>query len=433
MQERLKSVKGSRVILVLLLVFVVSLSIPLLLYFVVWKIPDNSGEIEVLNIASKHRIDKANTLPVDENGWFYYSEALEKMIISRDSPEQQPVSSIIKNGVNADNYEKVQKILKENEVVLELADKGFSQPGFHVPFDYSQGLMNSRMSYTYETVKQLTDFLILTAKLEIFRGNFSGAARRYAQILSFARGIGQNRMLIDTMISTSIYNNVLPHIRRMLLDMPADNAEIPELVLVEMKIAERTKDFFINTIDNELLVTGITFDLVKNKKQPLPHEIAKQIRSLPLGLVIDRERRAYENWFLNSRKAVMGDYRDFQVQFKSFKMPPFVILAPIIIMNIDGANTTFLRSCVEFDGIMLLAALRKFMAVKGQYPDRLEDLVPEYLSQLPEDPFSPDKKFIYKKSSDSMILYSVGPDMTDDGGSTLSDRSSNTGDIVFTR
>ena len=78
----------------------------------------------------------------------------------------------------------------------------------------------------------------------------------------------------------------------------------------------------------------------------------------------------------------------------------------------------------------------------GTFPDRLEALVPDELPSLPSDPYS-GRPFGYISQAQSRriwpdslaekrLLYSVGPDHTDDQGMPL-DRSPKTGayDIVF--
>jgi hypothetical protein len=63
-------------------------------------------------------------------------------------------------------------------------------------------------------------------------------------------------------------------------------------------------------------------------------------------------------------------------------------------------------------------ALRCYLAQHGTSPDRLEMLVPEYLSSTPMDPFSV-RGFIYKPQATNWILYSIGPDKVDDGGKPI--------------
>ena len=60
-------------------------------------------------------------------------------------------------------------------------------------------------------------------------------------------------------------------------------------------------------------------------------------------------------------------------------------------------------------------ALRLFRQDRGRFPDRLDELVPQYLAATPVDPFS-DQPLVYRRGDGGFVLYSVGPDGTDDGG-----------------
>jgi RNA polymerase sigma factor (sigma-70 family) len=72
----------------------------------------------------------------------------------------------------------------------------------------------------------------------------------------------------------------------------------------------------------------------------------------------------------------------------------------------------------EVRGTMLSAAIELYGAENTSYPTSLSDLVPNYLSEMSEDPFS-GEPFEYAVTESGYLLYSVGPDMQDDGGSPL--------------
>ncbi|MGC9454900.1 MAG: hypothetical protein ACP5HU_08530 [Phycisphaerae bacterium] len=60
-------------------------------------------------------------------------------------------------------------------------------------------------------------------------------------------------------------------------------------------------------------------------------------------------------------------------------------------------------------------ALRLFELDNGRRPESLDELVPEYLSEVPRDPFDPDAHIRYRPD-DTPVLYCIGPDGVDDGG-----------------
>jgi len=60
-------------------------------------------------------------------------------------------------------------------------------------------------------------------------------------------------------------------------------------------------------------------------------------------------------------------------------------------------------------------ALAGYRHDHGKYPNRLAQLCPEYIDEVPLDAFSGDDLH-YRRNGDGYLLYSVGPNMRDDGG-----------------
>ena len=66
---------------------------------------------------------------------------------------------------------------------------------------------------------------------------------------------------------------------------------------------------------------------------------------------------------------------------------------------------------------MLIAelAVRAYVQDKGRPPERLDQLVPEYLKGVPQDPFG-SQSLVYRPQGTNWLLYSVGLDGVDNGG-----------------
>lgn len=88
----------------------------------------------------------------------------------------------------------------------------------------------------------------------------------------------------------------------------------------------------------------------------------------------------------------------------------------------DIAATFLSQFKSQQEGLAQTRALAVAIAIRlhevehGQLPQRLEDLVPKYLSAIPADPFSKDKKPLRYQSAPWVIIYSVGEDGLDQGG-----------------
>lgn len=75
-------------------------------------------------------------------------------------------------------------------------------------------------------------------------------------------------------------------------------------------------------------------------------------------------------------------------------------------------------------------ALRCYEAEKGHPPARLDEGVTNYLSKVPQDPFS-GRPMVYRSQGTHWLLYSIGPDGVDDGGRPAGRGSPVVGDIRF--
>jgi hypothetical protein len=68
--------------------------------------------------------------------------------------------------------------------------------------------------------------------------------------------------------------------------------------------------------------------------------------------------------------------------------------------------------------LQVVLALKNYQLKNGELPSSLSELVPGYLVQIPEDPFSEGK---LKYSKTDSLVYSVGSDLEDNGGAPEAD------------
>jgi len=88
------------------------------------------------------------------------------------------------------------------------------------------------------------------------------------------------------------------------------------------------------------------------------------------------------------------------------------ILTPAVRRIIEIGN----RLPIDVGAALTIIAILRYNGDTGRYPQNLNQLVTDgYLKQLPIDSFA-DKPLSYRKTEDNFILYSVGPNFTDEGG-----------------
>jgi hypothetical protein len=97
------------------------------------------------------------------------------------------------------------------------------------------------------------------------------------------------------------------------------------------------------------------------------------------------------------------------------------------ITTIDTRNIAQLRTA------RVGLAIEHYRLAAGKLPDKLSDLVPDYLDSVPRDPFD-GNELQYKKLKIGFVVYSIGEDLIDDGGKEKPPRrtkESPTWDVTF--
>lgn len=91
----------------------------------------------------------------------------------------------------------------------------------------------------------------------------------------------------------------------------------------------------------------------------------------------------------------------------------------IAVMLLPSLGRVALRAAMAqtaADQIVLACALERYQLANGQFPEKLESLVPRFISQLPHDVIT-GEPYKYRRTDDSrFVLYSIGWNEKDDGG-----------------
>jgi hypothetical protein len=106
----------------------------------------------------------------------------------------------------------------------------------------------------------------------------------------------------------------------------------------------------------------------------------------------------------------------------------------LITRSLLPATTKIAESCrrklAQMRCLKVLLALERHRRRAGAWPGKLEELAPKLLSAVPLDPFD-GKPLRYRIVADGLVVYSVGPDGSDDGGSVAPGPHGKAKDIGF--
>ncbi len=101
-------------------------------------------------------------------------------------------------------------------------------------------------------------------------------------------------------------------------------------------------------------------------------------------------------------------------------------------LNYERIAWQMAESDAVLAGMSIRCAIEAVKLRTGAYPATLGDLSPDYLPELPKDPFS-GEDFRYRVDTDAgtYLLYSVGPDKVDDGGTVVWSEHDGKGDMLI--
>jgi hypothetical protein len=95
-------------------------------------------------------------------------------------------------------------------------------------------------------------------------------------------------------------------------------------------------------------------------------------------------------------------------------------LARPIALASTKVAPTYHRDRADLRCAMVMLAVERYRRVNNHWPEAMTDLIPAYLAKIPLDPFD-GAPLRYRRLDDGVVIYSVGPDGTDNGGKLAKD------------
>lgn len=405
--------------LFILLFFVILTPI---LYFTVWKIPGDPSEADKMREEAEARLEKSMNIPADKNAWNLYRKAVVELSTSQEAQHEKDTSS---SGGSSGTDEHFKRFKEENENILKNADSAFALDDFQYPVDFDK-IRQEEDVLELQFTRKLAEFLIVVGDMERNAGNNKEALNRYLQVLHLGHGLGRNSYLICGAYSMSIQSIAIQRLNS-ILNGPLQDADFYKSIIQQMERIDNTPLDYKNLLKTEIILGHYSFRLIRSG--------SLGGRNLITGsdFYMNREKQIFNNYYTHAIKAMNSEYPEAcsALEKQTFSLPALSMLNSKTIPVFLTGYRQFTRYQVQYGGIIILAALKEYRVEKGEYPEKLSALVPEYLNKLPVDLFSPDGNYSYEKSGDKILLYSIGNDLKDNKGKFRAKRTDNEGDVIF--
>ena len=301
---------------------------------------------------------------------------------------------------------------------------------------FREGLKQEYMTPSYRSVdtvfpylandRKLARLLRLEALVREERGDWKGGMGSHIDTIELGNKVKKGGPLIHFLVGTACEAIGQKGMAR-LID-PLSNSESKSALGRLMKIDEGAVPF--SEVLTEEKYTGQALILEFINKRRTFSELAK---SFDDGNQTESNLQAFK-YLVGDKKSYLDHYNKYMDQIIANSKHPYSAHLPLPEIPNDplnqgmiagGAMGRFsLEITIATNRLLIIGiALKIYKSEHGGYPSKLIELVPSVLPVLPNDPFALSGTFQYRQDKSGYLLYSVGPDGKDDGGTPIEDKT----------
>lgn len=388
-------------------------------------------------------------VPDDQNGALVLTQAFG---LRQTYPDSR--SNLIDNfklpkrgeALSSQQIDLLKGYLDLNEPRLKKADVALKLPTNRYPIDYSM-LRNTLLPHLawLDDIAELHQFKALVS-MEL--GDSSSVTTNIVTMLALARTLDNELCLISQLVRLKLLRRAFATFERRASASPLSAAEIASLAAA-----------FKQTCVTNIVARA----LIGERAMIIPYFRMKRAEYARINPAKAGEEPKSDSTLPCHGPAILRligyyelDYASFLIGMKkaitlSSNSPPDNLSAGVYLAHVGEESTKRRRTLcgLIFSGYAGLArrenegvahqrlalttlAVERFRNETGRLPERLDELAPKYLKEIPEDPFTglePE----YRRTQNGFVIYSVGTDREDNGGLEKTDnKGKNSFDITFT-
>lgn len=262
---------------------------------------------------------------------------------------------------------------------------------------------------------------VLAARARVMRdyGYYLESALDCIDGLHMAQDVATQRILISCLVGRAIERIMLEQLHQ---TIPALTEQEAVLCINHMRSALRRRLPLRGTLEGEREAMRWAFrdELVPNLGDPAK---LKELLGGDGGVTIPpvwSPARAWQDLGTQFDAALANAEVPVWEPFarKPDADPMVLLLLPVMTGTLLGERDQLAR----LRGTLVHLAVQAAWCRDGTPPESLDELVPDYLPEVPTDPFN-DEPMRWAARDDVWYVYSVGPDLQDDGGKSLGDRA----------
>jgi len=330
------------------------------------------------------------------------------------------------------------KILADNARALSYARQAVKRPKcrFNRNWDDPLWMLTPELS----RLKDLSRLTSVRAVLQADRGDLAGALDSWPINLSIANHLEGDPSLLGQLTRYSVLHVATASLRGILQDDGLSREQCLDLARglgrvnigqAFIKCFEAERSSSLSTLDYLRKKPLWTLDYVRKKPQGLA-----SYASLWYRAVGPFDQAAMLRYWEKQIALARRPYRESSSRFDALSddIPGYALFTRALEPSFGRAVGARDGAIAEVGLMRIGLGLGAYRTECGEYPDSLDGLRRALKWDVPEDPFS-GKDFVYRREGAGDLLYSIGPDLKDNGGAPMTTTKkppiARVGDIVW--
>ena len=335
--------------------------------------------------------------------------------------------------------EGLEQWLDEHDRIHDLVQLAGEKPECVFPIQNAR-LVAAILLPHYAGLRSLARFLVVRAKLSAHEGDYEQAVDDLCTILRIAEQTADDVFLIGGLVNIAIRAIALNALNDMVLrhDLSANfldeiqqRLRQSQTALPHFAAGMRGERWMAHDVVRQLVKSPqATLNMLRSGETPTQHLDAdgQRVRTALLKLLLpDQTMAAHFDGFYDAMEAASRRPSTEAAEFAKQnlderllqKVPRWNVLAWMLMPALSRAMQNYIRCDTQTRLARAVALMKRFHCTNGAWPDRLEQIEELSKSDM-ADPFT-GKPFRFATNPKGWVLYSIGPDLSDDSGDPKKD------------
>ncbi len=376
-----------------------------------------------------------------ENAAIMYQQAFELMESKEKWPHDYQEEWELWTDFDLDNIDaddpKLSQFIKQQTPILTLFRQAAEKPNCRFEREYGRPSINMLLP-EYGHMRSATRLLAIDARYHAKRGDTHLAIQDINTMFRVAEHSAADPLLIAMLVTCALDHLAVDTLEAILQQNKPSGDDLAELNIDGSLSLRRA--FSRSMRMEQAFGTSCFCDLA------LGHFPLSELTGDSNGIVTGVDQYSIYRIFLLADD--LSAYRSHMNQYSQLASQPYWeakkgweeqedelltnaggLLTRMLLPALAKAAETVAKGDARRQSATLASATLRYRAEHDRFPKDLDELIPEQIIFVPRDPFD-GKPMKMKVTDDELVIYSVGPDQTDDGGTSL-DEDKKTGDITF--